>query len=98
VLVYKLETTQTECSLIKDGICIEKFKVYYKIDRTPIPIINQLFTAFLCLSIVALFAHTAVTFRMPFWLYFLILGSATHSISAVWAIKKRLKFIIERTT
>jgi hypothetical protein len=95
VLVYKLETTQTECSLIKDGICIEKFKAYYKIDRTPMPIEMQLLIVLIGLPILLLFIHITMFFKISIWLYFLVSVISIYSFSTVWVMRKRLKFIIE---
>jgi hypothetical protein len=98
VLVYKLETTQTECSLIKDGICIEKFRAHYKIYSTPMPVMMQLFMVLIGLPILLLFMHITIFFKIPLWLYFLISGIGIYSIPIVYVVKKRLRFIIEATT
>jgi hypothetical protein len=95
VLVYKLETTQTECSLTKDGICIEKFKAYYKIDRTPMPIGMQLLIVIIGLPILLLFIHITIFFKISIWLYFVVSAISIYSFPTVWVIRKRLKFIIE---
>ena len=98
ILTSKVQTTQIEGFLVKDGICLEKFKLYYKLDQTPVPIIKQLLIALLCSPIILPLTYFAITFKISLWLYLLFLGIFVHGISTIWVLRKRLKLIFETTT
>jgi hypothetical protein len=93
ILISKVQTTQIECSLVKDGVHLDKLKAYYKLDGIPIPVKKQLV---LCLPGAILTVYFAIFFNIPFWLYLPILVISVYAPIITYMIKKHMRLIVEK--
>ncbi len=94
-IVSKISTSEMECSLIKDGICIGKFKTYYKRVLDIIKFPRKLFALILFgLLIGSASAFFASFFKIPL-LFPLMTGMGIYMLIIGRIANKGNKMIIE---
>lgn len=93
ILISKVQTTEVECSLTKDGVHLDKLKAYYKFDGIPISTKKQLE---LCLPGAILTVCFNIFFNTPFWLYLPILVISVYAPLVTYTIRKHMRLIVEK--
>jgi hypothetical protein len=92
-IVSKGKNSKTECSLLKDDVCISRSIMHSEINVKKVSLRKQLFVLLLCFPIIMLIGYLAVSLRIPllFPSLILLLLVGLYISSFVYIMKKCLK-------